>query len=285
MIYRDAIKIIFTMKRTKNLPRCLTIAGSDSGGGAGIQGDLKIFTVLGAYGMSAITALTAQNTVGVTAIHEVPPEFVMEQIRVVMEDIGCDAAKTGMLANTGVVKAVAKSLQPYLSFPLVVDPVMVSTTGARLLSEEAINTLREELIPRATLVTPNFQEAQILAECEIKDVRAAVEAARRIRRLGAKAVLLKGGDASYDADVVYDVYHDDERVEILESPRIKTRHTHGSGCALAAAVCVELAKGNSLFEAVQLARANLRIAISQALPLGHGSGPVNHLAIAAISRG
>ncbi|MGC8740423.1 MAG: bifunctional hydroxymethylpyrimidine kinase/phosphomethylpyrimidine kinase [Candidatus Sumerlaeaceae bacterium] len=269
------------MTHGKMPPRCLTIAGSDSGGGAGIQGDLKTFTVLGAYGMSAITALTAQNTTGVTAIHEVPPGFVAEQIRVVLDDIGCDAAKTGMLANAAIVNAVAETLRSYPDIPLVVDPVMVSTTGARLLSEDAIQTLAVELIPRAAVVTPNFHEAQILAECEITDLASAVEAARLIKAKGAKAVLLKGGDASYGSKhTVYDIFHDDHRLETLESPRIQTPHTHGSGCALAAAICVELARGRSVFEAVQLARCYLRFALASALPLGHGNGPVNHMGIA-----
>ncbi|MCX7624759.1 MAG: bifunctional hydroxymethylpyrimidine kinase/phosphomethylpyrimidine kinase [Candidatus Sumerlaeaceae bacterium] len=262
-----------------NLPaRCLTIAGSDSGGGAGIQGDLKTFTVLGAYGMTAITALTAQNTIGVTMIHEVPPAFVAEQIRVVVDDIGCDAAKTGMLANAAVVQEVARIWKDYPHIPLVVDPVMVSTTGARLLAEDAVSVLMNELLPLATIVTPNMPEAEILAGIPITDPQSAVEAANRIRALGATAVLLKGGDAQFDNMTVYDVFVSREFTRVLTSPRITTPHTHGSGCALAAAICVGLAQGLEPLQAVMKARQFVKSAINHAVPLGKGHASINHLA-------
>jgi hydroxymethylpyrimidine/phosphomethylpyrimidine kinase len=263
---------------TRQVPRCLTIAGSDSGGGAGIQGDLKTFTVLGVYGMSAITALTAQNTVGVTRIHEVPPDFVAEQIRVVIDDIGCDAAKTGMLSNAAVINAVADVLLSCQPLPLVVDPVMVSTTGARLLAEDAVTALVERLFPLATLVTPNIPEAEIFAGMEIHDAPAAIEAAQRLRRAGARNVLVKGGDMRERGDFVYDVLVEGEEVHVLRAPRIRTDHTHGSGCALSSAICAGLAKGMTLFDAVTSGRTFVARAIAAAGPLGKGHGPVNHLA-------
>jgi len=262
----------------KSLPRCLTIAGSDSGGGAGIQGDLKTFTVLGAYGMTAITALTAQNTLGVSAIHVPPSSFVKEQIKAVLDDIGCDAAKTGMLANAEIVEAVAETLSSYSPMPLVVDPVMVSTSGARLLTEDAIDSLVIKLLPLATLITPNVFEAEILSGITISDHNRAVEAAHKILGLGVHAVLVKGGDATYSADTVYDIFATHEKTWVYEETRIKTSHTHGSGCALSSAICVGLARGLSLQNAVEFGRAFIRRSLQQAQALGHGSGPVNHLA-------
>ncbi|GIX44542.1 MAG: bifunctional hydroxymethylpyrimidine kinase/phosphomethylpyrimidine kinase [Candidatus Hydrogenedentota bacterium] len=261
----------------QRMVKCLTIAGSDSGGGAGIQGDLKTFTVLGAYGMSAITALTAQNTLGVSAIHEVPSEFVREQIRIVLSDLGCDAAKTGMLANQSVILVVAEELAKVPELPVVVDPVMVSTTGARLLAEDAIDLLREKLVPRATLVTPNCPEAAILANHPIQNLNDAIAAARRIAGLGPSAVLVKGGDATFDADVVTDVLCIGDEIELLRAPRIATRHTHGSGCALSSAICVGLARGMDVREAVAFGRTFIRRAIEQAVVVGQGASPVNHL--------
>ncbi len=277
LIYPDTAQIIFSMTEFR-IPRCLTIAGSDSGGGAGIQGDLKTFTVLGTYGMSAITALTAQNTQGVTQIHELPPEFVAEQIRVVMEDIGCDAAKTGMLANAAIVRAVARTWRQYARVPLVVDPVMVSTTGARLLAEDAIEALVTELFPLSTIVTPNASEAALLANIAVADLDSSIEAARRIYSLGARAVLVKGGDSPAKDEQVHDVLFDGKEIHIFMAPRIATPHTHGSGCALASAICANLARGLSLKEAVEKARKFILWAITSAKPLGHGHGPVNHLA-------
>jgi hydroxymethylpyrimidine/phosphomethylpyrimidine kinase len=266
------------MSQSKMLPRCLTIAGSDSGGGAGIQGDLKTFTVLGAFGMSAITALTAQNTQGVAGVHEVPPDFVAQQIRVVVDDIGCDAAKTGMLANAAITRIVAETLRAYRRIPVVVDPVMVSTSGSRLLSEDAIATVIEELIPLATIVTPNVPEAEILAGIKIRSVADAVRAAETIRKFGAKAVLVKGGDALFDEAEVHDVFLSEDFQTTFSSPRVNTRHTHGSGCALAAAICVGLARGWDLERAVAEARRFVHHAIEHAVPLGQGNASINHLA-------
>lgn len=265
------------------IPRCLTIAGSDSGGGAGIQGDLKTFTVLGAYGMTVITALTAQNTLGVSSIETVSPEFVRRQMQAVLEDIGCDAAKTGMLASAAIVDAVADELENYPDIPLVVDPVMVSTSGAQLLEPEAIDGLIRRLLPRATIVTPNAPEAEILSGYRIDSLDAAIRAARAILKMGAGAVLLKGGDATYSADHVDDIFASSDGVEILTSARIATPHTHGSGCALSSALCVGLAHGWPVDKAVAMARQFIHRAIAHAQPLGRGHGPVNHLR-AALAR-
>lgn len=260
-----------------SLPICLTIAGSDPGGGAGIQGDLKTFTVLGAYGMAVLTALTAQNTREVRGIHEVPPDFVTAQLATVLDDIPCHAAKTGMLAGASIVRAVAGELRRRSCFPLVVDPVMVSTTGARLLDENAVESIRRELLPLAAIVTPNAPEAEVLAGMPIRTLEDAEQAARAIHAFGPQAVLIKGGDFEPQSPEVTDLFFDGHALTRWTSPRIPTRHCHGSGCALAASLCVFLAQGQSPISAVESARRFIRSAIRHALPLGGGNGPVNHL--------
>lgn len=255
------------------MPRILTIAGSDSGGGAGIQADLKTITLLGGYGLSVVTALTAQNTLGVFGIHEVPPEFVGQQLEAVLTDIGVDAAKTGMLGGSGVVQMVSRKLRKFQVMNLVVDPVMVSKNGARLLNPEAEEFLRQELIPLAMVVTPNIPEAEVLTGKRIRTPKELREAAVRIRKMGARHVLIKGGHLSGPA---IDLLYDGKRFEEFVEERVPTLHTHGTGCTLSAAIAAELGKGKTLREAVAAAKQFLTAAIRMATPLGHGRGPVNH---------
>lgn len=255
--------------------RVLTIAGSDSGGGAGIQADLKTITVLGGFGMSVITALTAQNTLGVHAIHEVPPEFVAAQFDAVATDIGIDAAKTGMLATPEVIRVVAGRIRRYGIKKLVVDPLMVAKGGTPLLREEAKETLIADLIPLALVLTPNIPEAEVLAGIRIKTVSEMKEAARIIRDLGAKNVVVKGGHFPGDAvDILYD------GVDYLEfvSPRIATEDTHGTGCSYSAAIATALAFGKAVAEAVAEAKHYITESVRHAWRLGGGHGPTNPLA-------
>lgn len=258
--------------------RCLTIAGSDPSGGAGIQGDLKTFASLGAYGMAVITALTAQNTCEVRSSYSIPAHFVQAQLDAVLDDIPCDAAKTGMLANAEIIDAVAELLGSRTRFSLVVDPVMVATSGGLLLEESAIATLKRKLFPLGTIITPNAHEAEALCGFRITGVETAKEAARMLHGLGTSNVLVKGGHFEEDTVRVVDVLYDGTEFESIESERIDTPHTHGSGCALSAAICVGLASGKSVSEAVRSGHDYVHRAIVAAHPLGKGHGPVNHLA-------
>jgi hydroxymethylpyrimidine/phosphomethylpyrimidine kinase len=255
----------------------LTIAGSDSSGGAGIQADLKTFSALGVYGASVITALTAQNTLGVEAVHVVPADFVRRQIAAVARDLKVDAVKVGMLATSAVIGAVADGLKAFANVPVVLDPVMVAASGDVLLDDDAVETLRSVLVPRATLITPNLPEAaKLLGSSEAKDEREMCAQAAALKRLGAKAVLIKGGHA--DGDKAIDLLVDDEGELRLEAPRIKTGNTHGTGCTLSSAIAAELAKGAPLREAAAKAKAYVTAAIAAAdrLHIGKGRGPVHH---------
>ena len=257
----------------EHLPRALTIAGSDSGGGAGIQADLKVFFALGCHGMSALTALTAQNTVGVTGIHEVPDDFVSQQIAAVASDIGVDAAKTGMLASSQIVIAVAKSVQEHAIERLVVDPVFVSKHGNVLLADEAVDALRYDLFPLATVVTPNLYEAGALVGREIRTLEDMKSAAEELHVLGPKAVLVKGGHLGAASAV--DVFYEGDVPIELEGPRYDTEDTHGTGCALSAAICAHLARGEVIGDAVAGGKEFVSGAIKRSLRLGSGFGPVN----------
>ena len=260
------------------LPRLLTIAGSDSGGGAGIQADLKTFAALNTYGMSAITAVTAQNTVAVTAVHELPADFVAAQIDAVATDIGIDAAKTGMLANAEIVEAVAQRVRAHGIANLVVDPVMVSKSGASLLHPSAQAALRNSLLPLALIVTPNAPEAAAITGLEVTNEAEARDAARAIQAMGARCVLVKGGHLA--GEETLDTFFDGTHFETLRAPRIATSNTHGTGCTYSAAIAAYLGKGHEPFEAVQAvqaARAYLQQAIETSFPLGSGHGPLNHL--------
>ena len=255
--------------------RVLIIAGSDSGGGAGIQADLKAVTALGAFGMTAITALTAQNTLGVHGVLPVPLEFLRQQIAVVLDDLGADALKTGMLADSATIEAVCDEITARApGLPLVADPVMVAKGGHPLLVPEAAETLKRRLLPIASVLTPNLPEAEALCGFAIADVGAMHQAAKALLALGPKAVLLKGGHLP--GDEVVDLLATGARMEIFRDRRIDTRHTHGTGCTLASAVAAGLAQGLSLRDSVLRARAYVRAAIASAPGYGAGHGPLDH---------
>ncbi len=258
-----------------NIPRALTIAGSDSGGGAGIQADLKVFLVLGCHGMSAVTALTAQNTVAVSGVHEVPAEFVTAQIEAVANDIGVDAAKTGMLATASIIEAVAKSVEVSEIPRLVVDPVSISKHGDQLLVEDALDALKTRLLPLAEVVTPNLHEARALTGREIHDLAGMRDAARALIDLGPETALVKGGHLGDSGDDAVDVFFDGRSFHELRGPRYDTSDTHGTGCALAAAITARLARGDDVLEAVRFAKEFVARAIEHSLRLGGGYGPVN----------
>ncbi|MCD8489725.1 MAG: bifunctional hydroxymethylpyrimidine kinase/phosphomethylpyrimidine kinase [Desertifilum sp.] len=260
---------------SRSIPVALTIAGSDSGGGAGIQADLRTFAFHCVHGTSAITCVTAQNTLGVTRVDALPVEAVIAQIEAVRSDIGVQAAKTGMLLNPSIIAAVAQQVKDYPFANLVVDPVMVSRTGAQLIDDEAIAILREQLIPQATLVTPNRYEAQILSGLHIQSLDDMRAAAQRIYQQVGVPILIKGGGLSGAARGV-DIWFDGKRDETLKTTTVETQHTHGTGCTLAAAIAAQLALSQDLFPAVQLAKAYVTQALQHALAIGQGSGPVGH---------
>jgi hydroxymethylpyrimidine/phosphomethylpyrimidine kinase len=256
------------------LPRALTIAGSDSGGGAGIQADLKVFFANGCHGMSALTALTAQNTVGVTGIHPVPPEFVVAQIDAVATDIGVDAAKTGMLATADIVDAAAGAIRAHNIGNLVVDPVFVSKSRDHLLDADAVSALRERLCPLAEVITPNLYEAAgLIGRDEATTLEEMRDTARALHELGPRSVLVKGGHLSGDRAV--DVFFDGNDVTEIEGPRFDTEDTHGTGCALSAAIAARLAHGDDTLAAVRFAKDFVSGAIEHSIRIGKGFGPVN----------
>lgn len=251
----------------------MTIAGSDSGGGAGVQADLKTFSALGVFGTSAITAITAQNTLGVTAVFELPTDLIAAQIDAIVTDIGADAVKTGMIASSEIIRVVAAKIREYGVSTLVVDPVMVATSGDRLLREEAVEALRTELLPLATVATPNLPEAEALTGLTITTLERMREAARQIIGLGTKSVLVKGGHLAGDA---VDIFYDGRQFLELPARRINTTSTHGTGCTLASAIAALLARGESLEAAITGAKAYVTAAIEHAYPVGQGHGPVHH---------
>ena len=252
----------------------LTIAGSDSGGGAGIQADLKTFAAHGVYGTSAITAVTAQNTLGVTGFEALSADFVTAQIEAVVSDIGAHACKTGMLATAAIVEAVAAAVQD-LDIPLlVVDPVMIAKSGDRLVDDEAVGMMRTELLRRAFVVTPNIPEAEALAGMRITSDADRHDAARRIVRHGASAVIIKGGH--YSSPDILDLLYDGHRFHEFRGPRIDARHTHGTGCTFAAAIASHLALGKTLHDAVPLAQEYVAGGIRHGLEIGRGQGPLHH---------
>jgi hydroxymethylpyrimidine/phosphomethylpyrimidine kinase len=255
--------------------RVLIVAGSDSGGGAGIQADIKTVTMHGAFAATAITALTAQNTLGVFGVLPIDPLFIRQQIEVVLDDIGADAVKTGMLHDAAVIETVAAVLAERApDVPLVVDPVMVAKGGAPLIEPSAVEALKTLLISRAAVLTPNLPEAEILAGRSIDTIRAMHEAAEGLLRLGCRAVLLKGGHLA--GDIVHDVLATAAGQRVWESPRIKTQHTHGTGCTLASAIAAGLAQGLGTEAAVDRAREYVRRAIESAPGIGQGHGPLDH---------
>jgi len=256
--------------------RILIIAGSDSGGGAGIQADIKTVTCLGGYATTAITALTAQNTLGVTAIHELPASFIKAQIDAILEDIGADAIKTGMLQNSEVIHAAADAIEAYdINTPLIVDPVIQAKGGVALLQPEAVAALKTRLIRRASLITPNIPEAELLSGQTISSVDSMKEAGHRLLELGSKAVLIKGGHLH--GDTLSDVLVTEHTAHHFTSPRLNTPHTHGTGCTMASAIALGIAEGLGLYEAVLLAHNYVHQAILTAPGLGKGHGPLNHM--------
>lgn len=256
------------------LGRVLIVAGSDSGGGAGIQADIKTVTLLGGYAATAITALTAQNTRGVFGVHPIPPAFVAQQMRLVLEDIGADAIKTGMLFSAEIIEAVADVLADYPAIPLVLDPVMVAKGGAPLLKPDAIDALRTRLLPRATLLTPNIPEAELLAGRPIETEDAMESAGRALLAEGPAAILMKGGHLHGSRCI--DLLIEASGTQRWESPRQETTQTHGTGCSLASAIACGLASGHSMPQAVGRAREWLQGAIAHAPHFGQGHGPIGH---------
>ncbi len=257
----------------RRINTALTIAGSDSSGGAGIQADLKTMLANGVYGMSAITALTAQNTTGVTAIMQVSPEFLGQQIDAVFTDIYPDAVKTGMVADGELIKVIAERLRFYKAGNIVVDPVMIATSGARLISEDAVRVLEEELMPIATVVTPNIPEGEVLSGIRISDKADMEEAAKIIRNRFGCAVLLKGGHSISDAD---DLLYEKDSARWFKGRRIDNPNTHGTGCTLSSAIASGLARGFTLNQSVVQAKEYISGALSAMLDLGEGSGPLHH---------
>ena len=256
-------------------PVALTIAGSDSGGGAGIQADLKAMEANGVFGASALTAITAQNTEAVTQSQDLSPELVAAQIDAVAEDLDVRVTKTGMLSTSGIIEVVAERVEAHGLQPFVVDPVMISKTGFKLLQDAAIETLVDLLLPLATVVTPNAHEAAHLTDVEVETVEDLQQAAEALFEKGPDAVLAKGGHLS-DSDEAVDVLVDADGARTVTAPRIDTKHTHGTGCTYASAIAANLAKGHALDAAVDRAKRYVTGAIRHALPLGHGRGPTNH---------
>jgi hydroxymethylpyrimidine/phosphomethylpyrimidine kinase len=260
----------------KRIFRVLSIAGSDSGGGAGIQADVKTFAAFGVHGMTAITSITAQNTSDVIAIQDVRPDIIQSQIEAVAQDIGVDAAKTGMLHTSEIISVVAQMIAKY-GFPTVVDPVMISKSGARLLKPDAIDTLLDKLLPKTTVLTPNAMEAEEISGIEIKSVSDARRAAEKISALGPKAVVVKGGHIPSGGNVVDVLFHR-KQFHIFETEKIKVKTTHGTGCCFSSAVAAEIAKGRSIVEAVSSAQTFVAKSVKHGLPIGAGHGPVNPMA-------
>lgn len=267
---------------TKTPPRVMTIAGTDSGGGAGVAADLRAMTACGVHGCVAVTAVTVQNTVGVTGVHTLPPETVAAQIEAVATDIGLDAAKTGMLATSAIIRAVAEAcdrvgIGAEGPTPFVVDPVAASMHGDQLLADEALDAFRSLLFPRATLITPNLDEVRLLVGVDVHDRAAQYEAAKLLHALGPRYVLVKGGHLAEDVDVCVDLLYDGHTFTELPGPRFATTDTHGSGDAMASATAAGLARGMSVPDAVALGKRYVVEAVRNAYPLGAGHGPVSPL--------
>jgi len=264
---------------TTTPPKALTIAGSDSGGGAGLQADLKTFAALGVYGLSVVTAVTAQNTVEVSAIAEVPEEVVIAQIDGVMEDIGARAVKTGMLGSRGIVQNVADRLEAWGAPLLVVDPVMISKSGALLLQRDAMGALKKDLLPMALIVTPNIPEAEVLSGLKITGDTEAREAARIIHAIGPRYVIIKGGHLD---EPPVDLVFDGSEFTPIEGERIQSNNTHGTGCTFSAAITAFLAHGLEPLEAIRMAKRYIEAALRDSYPIGNGHSPVNHFTPAAV---
>ena len=267
--------MVWIEKVKSEVPVAITIAGSDSGGGAGIQADLKTFAALGVHGTTAITSITAQNTYSVTAVEDLKPEMIREQIKAVAEDLGIDAGKTGMLHTEEIIKAVSLEVSKY-GFPLVVDPVMIAKSGAPLLKPEAMDVLENDLLPKATVVTPNRFEAEKLAGMRIKNLKDAEVAARKISEMGPKAVVIKGGHL--EGEEAVDLLYYKGKFKTFSAPRLDVKTTHGTGCSFSAAIAAELAKKMDIPEAIEIAKKVVALGIKFGLKIGQGYGPVNPMA-------
>lgn len=262
---------------SSTLPRALTIAGSDSGGGAGIQADLKTFAALGIFGTSAVTAITAQNTLGVTAVAEVPVEVISDQIEAVVSDIGVDVVKTGMLSSAEIVECVVEALERLVVAPVVVDPVMVAATGAQLLRDDAVEGVIKQLVPRASVVTPNVPEAETLTGIEIDSVEDMELAGGELVMMGAGAAVVKGGHFDDGTGRINDVLVNRDGIRTFTSLRIDTTSNHGTGCTFASALAAHLAHGLELATAVERSQRYVWNAMATAAPIGGGHGPLNHM--------
>lgn len=256
--------------------KALTIAGSDSGGGAGIQADLKTFQELGVYGMSAITAITAQNTMGVKGVHPVPTSMITLQLEAIAADLTPDSIKTGMLFSSEVIHAVADCIEKFSWKQVVIDPVMIAKGGASLLQQDAIIAMKERLLPLATMITPNIPEAEVLTGITIHSLEDRKIAAKHLFELGVDFVVIKGGHS--DDSMAVDIFFDGDRFEEISSPRLQTKNTHGTGCTFSAAITAQLAKGNSVKDSVTIAKHYIQAAIKHDLHIGSGHGPTNHWA-------
>jgi hydroxymethylpyrimidine/phosphomethylpyrimidine kinase len=256
--------------------KALTIAGSDSGGGAGIQADLKTFQELDVFGMSAITAVTAQNTLGVQGVYPLPVEAIVQQLQSIADDLAPQAIKTGMLFSSELIEAVAGAIKSNKWTNVVIDPVMIAKGGASLLQQEAIQALKKSLIPLATVITPNIPEAEVLTELTIKTMDDRKEAAKILAAYGATTVVIKGGHGQEEE--ANDLIYDGHEFHVISSPRIQTQNTHGTGCTFSAAITAELAKGKKVVEAVKVAKKFIHMAIKHDLYIGSGHGPTNHWA-------
>jgi hydroxymethylpyrimidine/phosphomethylpyrimidine kinase len=259
------------------LKKALTIAGSDSGGGAGIQADLKTFQELEVFGMSALTAVTAQNTLGVHGVYPMPSDAVAKQIEAIGEDIGADAVKTGMLFNAEIIKVVSEKLRIYQWGNVVVDPVMIAKGGASLLQREAISAMKKYLLPLSKVITPNIPEAEVLTNMVIRTSNDKKEAAKRLFESGVKNVVIKGGHDENESDST-DLLFDGKEFYTFTTKRIITKNTHGTGCTFSAVITAELAKGSTVYEAVLKAKDFIQAAIEDQIEIGHGHGPTNHWA-------
>jgi len=255
------------------MKKVLSIAGSDSSGGAGIQADLKTFSALGVFGMSVITAVTAQNTQGVFAVQDITPEVIAKQIQAIFDDIAVDAVKIGMVSQVETIRVIARELRRYAPKNIVLDPVMVSKSGYHLLNPAAETTLVQELLPMATLVTPNIPEAEVMSGISIQNVKQMEDAAKAIAQLGAQNVLLKGGHLADDST---DILYDGREFHYFRSRRIPTKNTHGTGCTLSSAIAANLALGRTVQQAVAGAKEYVTIAIQHSLAIGKGVGPTHH---------
>ncbi|MGJ9385502.1 bifunctional hydroxymethylpyrimidine kinase/phosphomethylpyrimidine kinase [Salipaludibacillus sp. CF4.18] len=260
-----------------NVKHALTIAGSDSGGGAGIQADLKVFQELQVYGMSAITAVTAQNTLGVHGVYPMTVEAVEAQLTAVGEDLGVDALKTGMLFSSEIIKGVANKIRYYEWKNIVIDPVMIAKGGSKLLEDEAVTAIIHDLIPLSTVITPNIPEAEVLTGAKIVTIKDRKDAAVSLSKMGTKSVVIKGGHAE-DGENVIDLFYDGEEFYEFKNIRKNTVNTHGTGCTFSAAIAAELAKGKEIVEAVRIAVMFTQAAIKEDLNIGQGHGPTNHWA-------